>query len=304
MKRLKVFLLLLASSLLLTSPARSAVVYTVSFDDPTMQFASYYDPIRSNLSAAGANWSQFITGNAIIDLVVGFDAAIPTANGASTIASFAHTNGAFNVFEQGAAAEVRTGTDPNGATADGRIDIGINYLMNELFFDPDPFLRTATVTATQTDAYSVFLHELGHIFGFNGFINPFTGTYAGNAQSTFDEFTFFDGTDLFFTGAEAVSLYGGLVPLTYGNTGHVGNFSPRPGANLIPDLMNGVVFQRGTRYDISQLDLAILCDIGVSGTCSSPQDVPEPETWLLLLAGLFVLAGINRKPHQRVAYPM
>jgi len=42
--------------------------------------------------------------------------------------------------------------------------------------------------------------------------------------------------------------------------------SPRPGSDLIPDLMNGVVFDRGTSYDISPLDLAILADAGVDVT--------------------------------------
>jgi hypothetical protein len=58
------------------------------------------------------------------------------------------------------------------------------------------------------------MHELGHAFAFNGWMNPTTGTMPGNYQSTFDEKTYFDGTNFFFTGSEAVGIYGSPAPLT------------------------------------------------------------------------------------------
>jgi hypothetical protein len=36
------------------------------------------------------------------------------------------------------------------------------------------------------------------------------------------------------------------------------------GASLIDQLMNGVVFYRGTRYDISALDVGVLKDVGLA----------------------------------------
>ena len=58
------------------------------------------------------------------------------------------------------------------------------------------------------------------------------------------------------TGPAAEALYGGAVPITFGNNFHIGNSPPRPGddAFLVPDLMNGVVFYRGMSYGISPLD--------------------------------------------------
>ena len=38
---------------------------------------------------------------------------------------------------------------------------------------------------------------------------------------------------------------------------------PRPDATLVDQLMNGVVFYRGTRYDIGALDRALMADVGV-----------------------------------------
>src|SRR4030095_3774097 len=52
------------------------------------------------------------------------------------------------------------------------------------------------------------------------------------------------GSDLFFNGASAVALYGGPVPITYGNPHPLGNEAPRSGSDLLPDLMNGIVFTR------------------------------------------------------------
>jgi hypothetical protein len=68
-----------------------------------------------------------------------------------------------------------------------------------------------------------------------------------------------DGT-AYFTGPQAEIAYGGAVPLTYNDYGHVGNAAPRPGRDLIPDLMNGVETHWATRYVPSALDVAILKD--------------------------------------------
>jgi hypothetical protein len=108
---------------------------------------------------------------------------------------------------------------------------------------------------------------------------------------------------LAFTGPSATALYGGPVPLTVGSYAHLGNPAPLPGTDLIPDLMNGVAFTRGTRYHITPLDLAMLRDLestlpsGVADLTGGlraapmleappPLAVPEPSTWLLMVAGL------------------
>jgi hypothetical protein len=212
--------------------------------------------------------------------------------------SFAYDNGAYNVFEQGAAAEVRTGVDPNGATADIELVFSSGYLMSELWFDPDPVARTAAVDPSRTDAMSVMLHELGHAFAFNGWRDPFTGALPGDYQSTFDEQVVIDGTNFYFTGANAQAVYGGPVPVTFGNINHIGNDAPRPGSDLIPDLMNGVVFFRGVRYDISALDLAIAEDTGLALRAAA---VPAPPALVLLATGVVPLAGFRWLRRRRAA---
>jgi hypothetical protein len=245
------------------SQAHAAVNVSVSFDDPLNQLTSVAANIEQHVIAAGTWWGYYLDGNASIEVVVKTSAAVPYAEGRSLTSSFVGNNGSLDVFEQGMVGELRSGSDPNGATPDVEILLNPDYALNELWYDPDPTGRTATVDGNRTDAMSTFLHEFGHAIGFAGWIHPTLGTYPGNYQSTYDEHVLFDGSNFYFTGVAASIINQGSVPLTFGNVAHVGNFAPRPGENLVLDLMNGLVFYRGTRYYVSTLDLAMLQDIGV-----------------------------------------
>jgi PEP-CTERM motif len=279
--------------------AHSAVTFNVSFDDLSNSYAAYYTDITRHVQAAGADWmSRFdITVNTTLDVRIGF-ANIATANGASVTSSPVSSSGGINVFEQGAAAKIKTGVDANGAAPDIQFNFGINgYLQNELWFDPDPVAQTALVPINKTDARSVVLHEFGHALGFNGWRDGTTGALPSNFQSTFDQWLQLGSSangdpTLFFTGAHAVAAYGGAVPVTFGNIFHVGNDAPRDGDDLLPDLMNGVVFYRGTRYQISALDLAIMQDAGLPFAVAA---VPEPGSAFLLLGGGLLLAQAVRR---------
>ena len=256
-------------SLLWVMPAtsRAAITWNVSVNDPGLTYQAYYAPIESNLSAALTEWSSCLASPhpSSIEIEISFSTGVTRSTGYSATSVFTNNLGGVNVYEQGVASEIRTGVDPNGSTPDLYLKFQPSYLTGELWFDPNPLSRTTPVPADKTDAYSVILHELTHAIGFNGWRDGTTGAIPGSPpyESTFDKWETFDGTNLYFTGPTAEAVYGGPVPITFGNNWHVGNFLPRPGSDLVPDLMNGVVFYRGTRYDISQLDLAILSDAGV-----------------------------------------
>jgi hypothetical protein len=231
---------------------------------------------------AGSLWTNHFVGSASFEVVIGFDPLIPTANGRSATTSFVSNDGIRDIFEQGAAGELKTGIDPNGATPDIEFNFGVNYLQNELWFDPTPADRTdEIVPANKTDALSIILHEFGHAFVFNGFRDLVTQELPATFLSTFDQQTTLFADNLFFEGFNAVTQYGDSVALTTGNHFHLGN-SVDPGFNLVPDLMNGVVFTRGTRYSISALDLAIAQDVGL-------QLIPEPSAAIAILCGAIVL---------------
>ena len=271
----------------------------VVFSDPGALYAAHHADIERVTMAAGADWLQhFLPAGAtqVLTVRIGFD-ALATATGRSVVSSFAGIGaGGMNLFAQGAAHEILTGIDPNGSDADIEIMFGTGgYLQNELWFDPAPLQRSAPVPQGQTDAYSVLQHEFAHAFGFNGWLDNSTGAVPGNDASTFDALVGAHpqgGSGLYFLGAAAMAAYGGPVPLTDGNYTHFGNWAPGAGASLLPDLMNGLVFYRGTRYTVSALDLAVMRDIGLPAAVGV---VPEPATLLLWLLGAGAL--LLRRKH-------
>jgi hypothetical protein len=252
------------------------ITYTVAFDDPGQTAANLYQPITQHVLASGARWNAHL--RPITDVILEVRVVIPATNppagatGRSLAASPVGMVGGLVLSEQGAAAEVRTGVDPNGAEADIEFVFNPTYLLNQLWLDPDPFQRVTAVPADRTDAMSIILHEFGHAFAFNGYRDPNTGELSGGFLSTYDQHVSGTDNDLVFNGPEATSLYGNRpVPLNNDNLFHLGNESPLPGADLVSDLMNGVEFTNGTRYDISLLDVAVLADSGVPVA-----PVPEP----------------------------
>lgn len=285
---------------LMAATAQAVDRIELSFNDPAAQYSAYYADIQRVALAAGDNWlTQFIGPDAPLALSVqiSFD-SIATANGRSATSAYLGTTGnGLRLFEQGAAHEVKTGIDANGAAADIEFTLGIGgYLQQELWFDPSPGTRLTPVPLTQTDAYSVMLHEFGHAFGFNGWRDGSTGTLPGDYLSTFDALVAPQAlpggsTAFYFTGTQASAQYGGPVPLTLANYGHLGNTSGASGADLLPDLMNGVAFYRGARYEISALDLQVMRDLGLPVLTA----VPEPGTGLLFAAGLFAVLMRRRQ---------
>jgi hypothetical protein len=291
-----------------SSPASASAIYNVSFDDPTGQYSAYYERIVAGIQAAGAAWSNYVTGAGSIDVAVRF-ADIPTMTGWSATSAYVGTNGPYSLWEQGVASELRTGVDYNGAAPDAIVTIGGGYLVNNLWFDPAPNVRTAPVPSDKTDAESAFIHELGHMLAFNGWRDPVTGALPGQYESTFDRYAAAMNGNLYFTGPDAEAQYGGPVPLTSGDYQHFGN-AAGPGAELIDDLMNGVTFYDGTRYSISPLDLAVLADAGVplaagsdvsfpliasgAGPAAAPSDIPEPPSLALMLSAILALILARR----------
>ena len=156
-----------------------------------------------------------------------------------------------------------------------------------------------------SDAYSVLQHEFAYALGFNGWLDSSTGTVPASDASTFDALVGAHpqgtGGGLYFLGAAAMAAYGGPVPLTDGNYTHFGNWAPGDGQALMPDLMNGLVFYRGTRYTVSALDLAVMQDLGLPTRVGV---VPEPATALLWLAGVGALLLAQRRVRQRTDHRM
>ena len=196
-RRVFVSVLMCSLTVLITPQVRGDWLVNVNIDDPGGTYSAFHAQITNHTIAAGEMWGRHFAGTTTIDVDIFFDGSIATANGRSDTSSFVANRGGFNIFEQSVAAEIRTGIDPNGSARDAVFGIGTDYLSNELWFDPDPYSRTATVPTNRTDAMSVFLHEFGHAIAFNGWQNHFDGSFPGDYKSTFDELKVFDGTDFF-----------------------------------------------------------------------------------------------------------
>lgn len=292
------------------NPASAQVSVSVAFDASAgVLTATERSNVTSHLQEAGRRWGSVValSGPRSVEVTVSVG-AIATASGASLTSSFIGSIGGRDTFEQGVAAEWRTGVDPNGAAADAGVTFGLAYLRNELWFDPDPHARTAPVPLDRTDAMSVLLHEFGHILAYNGFADVDTGQPPPTFWSIWDRWMI-PGQPTLFAGPATVARWGTMPELTTGNINHWGNPAPGIGAaliepcantspqwrdgvpvprqcpapgsvaapasatpdpvqstmtggNLLDQLMNGVVFYRGTRYDISALDVAVLEDVG------------------------------------------
>ncbi len=271
----------------LAADARASFQVAVTFNDSGSVYSAYYDQITAGVQAAAADWGSYIVSSGTLSLQVNFTDE-PTGSGASRSTAYVGNDAGIDVWAQGALAKITSGDGGLSATFDALINIGASYLTNTLWFDPAPASRTEFIPASKIDAQSFFLHEFGHILFMNGWRDPTNGALPGNYQSTFDQLTIFDGTNFFFTGALAQDLYGGPVPLTYGNISHIGNDWPRPGDDVVLDLMNGVVFYTQNRYYISDLDLAIAADTGVVLAFAA---VPEPSSLALLGVGLLIAGG-------------
>jgi hypothetical protein len=233
--------------------------FSVSFVDPGQSFSQYYDALKSTIVAAGEYWNRYLPGSGSIELEVRFDASLPTAASAAYTSAVSGQSGGVTVYHQGVAAEMLSGVDPNGAAPDAVTTIGTGYL-DQLWFDPDPMSRSAAVEPGKVDALSVFIHEIGHMIAFNGRKDTATGALPGPYQSTFDAQVAASSDGLAFVGSAAQAVHGGPVPVSGGAPGHLGN----PGDAVAQDLMNGVAFDAGTRYEISALDVAIMKDCGLA----------------------------------------
>ena len=193
------------------------------------------------------------------------------------------------------------GIDANGGAADGLIYWNFNY----------PFSLGNTVGLEEFDFVSVAMHELTHTLGFGLVGDPTSDNYGrwtaflANKDGTlfsalsiqdidaviiggnsFDQNgNFVAGTNgTYFAGANAVAVYGGLVPIFSPNPFQVGSSLAHLDDFTFLDgsLMN---YSTGTGpglQDYSMLEIAMLRDIGYTNLAV----IPEPATTAVMVAWL------------------
>ena len=249
------------------TPGADGFDFTVRVVDPNGMATSQHDAIIANMSAAVENWAKYISGDGSIDI----DIVIVEGDDTASAASVANTPiGEFNgnvLVRDGVPHELMTGQDLNGAEADARVELPIDYLLNELWLDPNPAGRTDPVPVNRTDGVSVFMHEFGHALGMTGFGNE-DGTLTKGFASVYDSLITFQGGNPFFNGQTAAAVFGGPLPLSnslQGDANNYAHYGHETSDGLDDNLMEGNIgYMRGFRYDIEQIDLAIMKDMGLN----------------------------------------
>jgi hypothetical protein len=255
----------------------SSFNYSVQYSDPNNYAGTLAPTIEADMNAALQSFEGKIYGTGT--LTVQLDIVPTSSANAGELAD----GGPTALVPQGmldgraletpaALYELRSGTHVPGFGSDILVEIPSSAL-GELYFDPNPAAgdSIASVAPSKYDALTVFRHEITHGLGFISLRDTASGT-LGSMETKFDHYSSItaSGADL-FTGPAAEAVYGGSVPITTLQNGeqysHLGN---DPNGSLASDLMSGIGLQSGVTHQISTLDLAILKDIGVPETGSSP----------------------------------
>jgi hypothetical protein len=264
--------------------------YSVQLNDPTDAGGAADAVLVYDLQQALGVWSRYISG--IGTLVVNLDIAdTPEGreSGGPTSSHLVGTNAqGLQIWEPSSLYELTTGQHVSGTTSDITITVSPPYFQ---YLDLAPNLTYASqVPNNEYNPIVVFLHELTHGFGWSGWYSQ-TGVLPGNYESTFDAYDQITQSGAaYFTGPNAEAAYGGPVRLTTSSTAgenyyHVGNTlsdlfkSPSTVQDpLTLDLMNGVVLFFDYQYPISNLDLAVLKDLGYQLTRPAPDDLNGDRT--------------------------
>jgi hypothetical protein len=243
-------------------------------------------------------------------------------------------NTGYPIYEPGPISKIRTGVNPANQFGESDIMVQVNasFVSSNYWLDPTPTDRTEPGHPSRTEFIWVMLHEIGHALGMisNRIKRPAVapgdpeqGSFFANYLSLFDTFTFFGGTGtlfdasgqpnpFFFDGPLAMEVNGGApVPLLFisesantsgpnaglagGNFDHLGSCTGP--AYLSLALMRACYSPVGpTRYGITEIDLAILADLGIPMVATDdPAQVLEPASIVLLASVLAVYGALRSR---------
>ncbi len=253
-----------------------AFSFTVNINDQANEGSATDGVLAYDLTQALNIWSQYIsgTGTLVVQLNIGSASTQGRADGGPTSsADTGKSSNGLEIWDPSSHYELTTGQHVSGTTSDIYVDVDSGYMQQWWDISQD-CTYNSQVPSGEYNPVMVFLHEVMHGLGQSGWYSS-NGTLPGSYESTFDTFIQQSASgSAYFTGKNAEAVYGGPVPLTTSSTSgenyyHFGNtqsdYYATPSTVQDPltlDLMNGVVFFPGYQYKISNLDLAVLMDLG------------------------------------------
>jgi hypothetical protein len=245
--------------------------YQINLSDPTGAGASISSVLSSDLAKALDVWSGYIDGQGTLVVNLNFTQTSTgrLAGGPASISPIA-----LGVVEPGAEYELATGSHVPGYSTDINVtvDTGSGYV-NTLDLSPDLTYQSPSAT-NKYNPILLFLHELFHGFGMSGYYSQ-TGINTTGWKTNFDGLLQLGASgSATLTGTNVTAIYGGNVPITTASNAsenyyHFGttmsDYGKPPSSASDPltlDLMNGIVFNYNYNYTVSNLDLALLRDLG------------------------------------------
>jgi hypothetical protein len=167
------------------SSALPEVTFSISVVDPDNDAAGYLDDLETCLLAAAREWGSYFDGDANIEIELSFDriANVLMYAGAYTSVYQYNSSDGYMVYDWCTSQEIQSGFDVNSGSPDATVAVNPDFF-SDFYFDPSPGSGTPSVPSNKYDAYSVFLHELGHAFVFNGWLEQ---DGAGLGLPAFDE---------------------------------------------------------------------------------------------------------------------
>ncbi|UCG17420.1 MAG: hypothetical protein JSV19_05200 [Phycisphaerales bacterium] len=229
------------------------VAFSVTIDDPALQYAGYHEDVERLALAASAEWGQYLGGQAVVELRIAFvDGDYLMASRPMVAVDTGEAFDGIDVYQAGPIWELRGHADPNGQEADGEILIAPSAL-GLMFWgypqDPHPH---------RYDAYETILHELGHILGFACSDDYYAGTATW--MTTYDTHVVETATGYGYGGPMTVEVFDGPVPLSDATS---------PGVYVHTDVATGPgrlmypYTDFGSRLSVTEVELAILTDAGM-----------------------------------------
>lgn len=195
--------------------------------------------INASIKAAWGQWEVHFSNQSQIQIDVGYF-PIPGGGQIASAAPRMEVLLASGYTQSGFAQEIITGMDPNGNMADGFI----NFHMT-----PGEIASFAPLT-------TVMAHEIGHLLAYRTQINNPNAEHITN----YDALISAQGGTLVFNGPNAVTAYGGPIPIhrigSFNNYAHVDD-----GSLLMFPYIGAYDFKM-----VGVVDLAILRDMGVTTT--------------------------------------
>lgn len=214
MKSLWIVILL---SQFLSFCALAAIPYRLTIEDPKNALSSNKDLVLKNFDAAISDWAKFISSKGELWIHLRVTNQTPRLQGGSIGYKELSVENGKRIFEFSASYKMRTGEAVNVNQPDILILLNPNVFQTSLEIDPNPQVRINAIPRGKLDLVSAFIHELGHGFGIQGFLD-YTSikSTSGDVISVYDSFIEFNNSELAFNGPQAKAANNNQpVPLTY-----------------------------------------------------------------------------------------